>query len=199
MIRKFFIFLCLMGLLTGCASRRTTVVLVPDPEGHVGTVAVQTQGGEQILSESGQAVIVENETDAPAPAIRFGEAEIRAVFGKALDAEPPVPEKFVLYFKFDSSELLPDSEIFIPKIMDAIRQRSSYDISINGHTDRLGADAYNLDLSLKRAVYIEELIMKAGIDKHYITTTSHGEGNPLIPTADGVAEPLNRRVEVIVR
>jgi outer membrane protein OmpA-like peptidoglycan-associated protein len=199
MMRQYFICICLVGVLAGCCPHRTTVVLVPDPEGHVGTVAVQTQGGEQLLSESGQAVIVKNEKVAPLPATKFGEEKIRAMFGKALDAEPPVPEKFILYFKIDSTELLPDSEILIPKIIDAIRQCASFDISVNGHSDRSGSDAYNLDLSLKRAGYIEDLIVKAGIDKHYITTTSHGEGNPVIPTPDGVAEPLNRRVEVIVR
>jgi outer membrane protein OmpA-like peptidoglycan-associated protein len=175
------------------------VVLVPDPQGHVGKVAVQTQGGEQLLSESGQAVIVKNEKDAPAPATKFGDEKIRSMFGKALDAEPPVPEKFVLYFKIDSTELLPDSAMLITKIIGSIRQRKSFDISVNGHSDRSGEDAYNLDLSLKRAAYIKELIVKEGIDERYITTDSHGEGNPVVPTPDGVSEPLNRRVEVIVR
>ena len=199
MLSRYFIFLCLAVILAGCCPHRTTVVLVPDPEGHVGTVAVRTQGGEQIISESGQGVIVKNEKDAPPPATSFNEQEIRDIFGKALDLEPPVPEKFVLQFKIDSTELLPESEILIPKIIDSIRQHTSFDISINGHSDRAGKDAYNLELSLRRARYIEGLIVKAGIDIKYITTTSHGEGNPVIFTADGVAEPRNRRVEVIVR
>lgn len=199
MIRQYFICLCLMVFLAGCSAHRTTVVLVPDPEGHVGTVSVKTQGGEQLLSESGQAVIVKNEKDAPPPATKIGEEQIHAMFGKALNAEPPVPEKFILYFKIDSTELLPDSKILIPKIIESIRQYASFDISVNGHSDRAGEEAYNLDLSLKRAGYVEELLVKSGVDKKYITTTSHGEGNPLVPTQDGVAEPKNRRVEVIVR
>jgi outer membrane protein OmpA-like peptidoglycan-associated protein len=197
--RLYFMGLCLTVILAGCSPHRTTVVLVPDPDGRVGTVAVKTQGGEQVLSESGQAVIVKNETDAPPPATRFDVEKIRTMFGKALNAEPPVPEKFILHFKSDSTALLPESEILIPKIINAIQRRASFDISVNGHSDRVGADAYNLDLSLKRAGYVKELIVKAGIDERYITTDSHGEGNPIIPTPDGVAEPLNRRVEVIVR
>jgi outer membrane protein OmpA-like peptidoglycan-associated protein len=166
MIRKYFIFIFLAVLLSGCCPRRTTVVLVPDPEGHVGTVAVRTQGGERLISESGQGVIVKNDKDAPPPATTFNEQKIRDMFGKALDIEPPVPEKFVLHFKIDSTELLPDSKILIPKIIDSIRQRTSLDISVNGHSDRAGKDAYNLDLSLRRARYIEGLIIKAGIEKN---------------------------------
>jgi outer membrane protein OmpA-like peptidoglycan-associated protein len=199
MIRQYYIGMCLVVFLAGCVQHRTTVVLVPDPQGHVGTVAVQTQGGEQLLSKSGEAVIVENKQDVPSPATQFGEDKIRAIFGKALDAEPPVPEKFILYFKIDSTEMLPGSKSLIPKIIESIHQRSSFDISINGHADRVGTEEYNFVLSIKRADYIEDLLIKAGIDKHNITTAFHGEGDPVIPTPDGVAEPRNRRVEVIVR
>jgi len=199
MIRQYFLGICLAVILAGCSQHRTTVVLVPDPQGHVGRVAVQTQGGEQLLSKSGEAVIVENEQDVPSPATQFGEEKIRAIFGKALDAEPPVPEKFILYFKIDSTEMLPDAKILIPKIIESIHQRSSFDISINGHADRTGTEEYNFDLSMKRAAHIKKLIVQAGVDERYITVDSHGEGNPIIPTPDGVAEPRNRRVEVMVR
>lgn len=199
MIRKSLILIWLLGFVIGCTCKRTTVVLVPDPNGHVGKVEIQTQGGHQILSESGQAVIVKSKEEPPPPATVYDEQKIRTIFGKALEAEPPMPKNFILYFKIDSTELLPDSQILIPEIIDCIRQRNSFDISINGHSDRTGTYEYNLDLSLKRARYIQDLLVKAGIDEKYISTTSHGEGNPLFPTEDGVAEPRNRRVEVIVR
>ena len=197
--RKFLLFACLIGLFTGCCPRRTTVVLVPDPDGHIGKVEIQTKGGEQILSESGQAVVVKNEKDPPPSPTVFDEQKIRSIFGKALDAEPPVPEKFILYFKIDSTELLADSTPLIPEIIACIHQRNSFDISINGHSDRVGSDEHNLSLSAQRTDHIRDLLIKEGIDEKYITMTSHGEGNPLIPTEDGVSEPRNRRVEVIVR
>jgi outer membrane protein OmpA-like peptidoglycan-associated protein len=121
------------------------------------------------------------------------------MFGKALGAEPPVPKKFILYLRMDSMELVPDSEALIPEIIDCIRDRNSFDIRINGHSDRAGSDEYNFALSLNRAHYVRDLLVKSGIDEAFITTTSHGEGNPLVPTKDGVPEPRNRRVEVIVR
>jgi hypothetical protein len=58
---------------------------------------------------------------------------------------------------------------------------------------------YNLDLSLRRALKIEALLVKAGIVPDFLSTDSHGKSNPLVPTLDNVPEPSNRRVEVIIR
>lgn len=199
MIRKFISLVFFIVLLAGCYAHRTTVVLVPDPYGHVGKVAVQTQGGQEVISESGQAIIVKNAEAPPPPAVVYDERKINSVFGKALAVEPPISKKYILYFESDSTELLPDSKTFLPEVIDIIRQLNSFDISVNGHSDSTGSSEYNLELSLKRAFYIKDTLVKAGIDEKYITTTSHGEGNPLIPAEKGVAEPRNRRVEIIVR
>ena len=57
----------------------------------------------------------------------------------------------------------------------------------------------NDDLSLQRAERVRELLAKSGIDAGKITVSARGEREPLIPTADDVPEPRNRRVEVNVR
>jgi outer membrane protein OmpA-like peptidoglycan-associated protein len=84
-------------------------------------------------------------------------------------------------------------------VLKVAADRNSADISINGHTDSAGDDAYNYKLSLRRAEHILRLLEKLGIDPDIVVTNSHGEGNPLVPTADNVYEPRNRRVEVIIR
>jgi outer membrane protein OmpA-like peptidoglycan-associated protein len=185
-------------LAAGCV-HQTTVVLVPDRDGHVGKAAIRNQGGEQLLSESGKAVVVWNEIISPRPAVAFDEQKINSTFGSALAIEPPAPQKFILYFENDSTEIVEASQSLIPSVIDSIKQRNSFDISVNGHTDSTGTAEYNLDLSLKRALHMRDILVKAGINENYISTTSHGEGNPLIPTKKGVAEPRNRRVEIIVR
>ncbi|HUN55642.1 MAG TPA: OmpA family protein [Smithella sp.] len=198
MIRKFIsVAFFIVLLITGCV-HQTTVVLVPDREGHVGKVAVQNQGGEQLLSESGKAVVVWNEIISPRPAVAYDDQKINATFGSALAIEPP-PQKFILYFENDSTEIVEASKPLIPEVIESIKQRNSFDISVNGHSDSTGTAEYNLDLSLKRAVHMKDILVGAGINEQYISTTSHGEGNPLIPTKKGVAEPRNRRVEIIVR
>jgi outer membrane protein OmpA-like peptidoglycan-associated protein len=83
--------------------------------------------------------------------------------------------------------------------MAAIILRESRDIGIHGHSDRTGSAEKNLDLSLRRAVAVENILLQHGINRGYLEVRSHGEGNPLVPTADGVDEPRNRRVEVVVR
>ena len=185
-------------LAAGCV-HQTTVVLVPDRDGHVGKAAIQNRCGEQLLSESGKAVVVWNEILSPRPAVAFDEQKINSTFGSALAIEPPAPQKFILYFENDSTEIVEASQTLIPAVIDSIKQRNSFDISVNGHTDSTGTAEYNLDLSLKRALHMRDILVKAGINENYISTTSHGEGNPLIPTKKGVAEPRNRRVEIIVR
>jgi outer membrane protein OmpA-like peptidoglycan-associated protein len=199
MIRKYIsIVFFIVLMITGCI-HQTTVVLVPDRDGHVGKAAIQNRGGEQLLSESGKAVVVWNEILSPRPAVAFDEQKINSTFGSALAIEPPAPQKFILYFENDSTEIVEASQTLIPAVIDSIKQRNSFDISVNGHTDSTGTAEYNLDLSLKRALYMRDILVKAGINENYISTTSHGEGNPLIPTKKGVAEPRNRRVEIIVR
>ena len=196
MIRKYIsIVFFIVLMITGCI-HQTTVVLVPDRDGHVGKAAIQNRGGEQLLSESGKAVVVWNEILSPRPAVAFDEQKINSTFGSALAIEPPAPQKFILYFENDSTEIVEASQTLIPAVIDSIKQRNSFDISVNGHTDSTGTAEYNLDLSLKRALYMRDILVKAGINENYISTTSHGEGNPLIPTKKGVAEPRNRRVEM---
>jgi outer membrane protein OmpA-like peptidoglycan-associated protein len=185
--------------MSECCHYQTTSLLLQDPDGHVGKIVVQTEGGLQILSEAGQAVIVRNANEPPPLPVFFDEQQIQAIFGKALDAEPPVPKKFVLYFNINSTHLVSESEAMIPEILKCIQERKSFDIQVNGYSDKTGTYEYNLALSLKRARYIQQQLVNAGVENRFIAAAGSGEANPLVLTADDVAEPKNRRVEVIVR
>ena len=87
----------------------------------------------------------------------------------------------------------------IPQVICAVENRQSTDVSVVGHTDRVGSKAYNQELSLERARVVAEMLISKDINPLIINITSHGEGNPLIETRDDVAEPRNRRVEITVR
>jgi outer membrane protein OmpA-like peptidoglycan-associated protein len=182
-----------------CAAPHTLVVLVPDRDGHVGQARVVTAGGHQLLNGANQAAMVKNRRLPPEKIDVTGNAGIQSVFAEVMAAEPVAPEKFDLYFKSGTTQLNAESLRMLSEIVAAIRKRGSSDISINGHSDRAGSDAYNRDLSLDRALRIEALLLKAGIDPGFLSTDSHGEGNPLVPTPDNMQEPRNRRVEVIIR
>lgn len=178
---------------------KSVVILTPDPDGQVGQVVVATKGGQQQLSAANQMTVVSNPAKSPS-SVKVATTEyIDQNFAEALSIQPFPPVKFILYFQPDSTELDPSSEPLIPKVLAAIILRESKDIGIHGHSDRTGSAETNLELSLRRALAVESILLQNGINQEYLEVASHGEGNPLVPTPDEVAEPRNRRVEVVVR
>ena len=73
------------------------------------------------------------------------------------------------------------------------------DISVIGHTDFVGTDQYNDALSLQRALRVKDLLVKRGFPAKMIQAVGRGKREPVVKASDGVAEPRNRRVEIIVR
>ena len=186
--------LCL--LVVGCARPNTYVVLLQEEDGSAGAVTVTDQAGQRTVDQAGTGTGVgSGGTDV----FTVPPAELRQVFGAALDAEPEPPVRFILYFKTDTSELRDESREKIPEVIQAIRRRQAPDVSVTGHTDRAGDADYNAKLAEERAGVVANLLVTQGLPRDMIDVESHGEYNPLIHTADGVHEPRNRRVEIIVR
>lgn len=175
------------------------VVLIPDPDGHVGQLVVANEGGQQVLNKKNQSVKVVDVKTSPGNVTTMSTEEIQATFADALAARPLPPVKFILYFIQGSDELTDESRTVLPEILQTIMSRNSNDIVISGHTDTVGDMEYNYKLSLERAQAIFKILVADGAVPAHIAVTSHGEGNPLIKTADEVAEPKNRRVEVTIR
>ncbi len=69
---------------------------------------------------------------------------------------------------------------------------------MNGYTDLSGSAAYNQHLSVRRAESVEAELVRDGVPKTEIVIRGFGETNPLVPTANGVREPQNRRVEILL-
>ena len=193
------IFLC---LLAGCSVKRDLIVLLPDPDGKVGAIRVTTKGGSQIIDKSRYAVEVEDFYKPPTAPRPIAEDEITSIFGAALSAQPSLTGRFVsflLFFESDTSELTHESKNLLPEIVRIIQNRKRNEIYVVGHTDRVGTELYNINLSSKRALYVKDLLVSSGIKSSDIDVSFHGETMPLVYTEDEVAEPLNRRVEVIAR
>jgi outer membrane protein OmpA-like peptidoglycan-associated protein len=68
-----------------------------------------------------------------------------------------------------------------------------------GHTDLVGTEPYNIELSSRRANHVRDLLVTKGIKPSALSVSFYGKARPLVPTRDEVPEPRNRRVEVIVR
>ena len=109
------------------------------------------------------------------------------------------PETYVAYFDFDKSNVKPEAAQILDKAIAAAKAGGTPSISVTGHADRSGSEDYNLSLSLRRADSVREYLIKGGVTAEQITVSGRGEAEPAVPTADGVKEPRNRRVEIIVQ
>ena len=114
-------------------------------------------------------------------------------------ARPIAPRQFMLYFDTASETLTTESTALIPQIVEEVRGRPVPDVSVIGHTDTTGDAASNIQLGLRRANAIRDLLVANGVDPSRVDVASHGESNLLVTTPDNTAEPRNRRVEVTVR
>jgi outer membrane protein OmpA-like peptidoglycan-associated protein len=186
-------------LIVIACSSKNLVVLVPDPDGVVGAVTVVNAAGSVEISKPNQATVIKDEATAPGAPLDMDRKEIQTLFSAALAAQPLPPVHFLLYFEIGSTRLTPESADHLADILAAIRARASTSVGVVGHSDTLGESADNHRLSLQRAAAVSALLVQNGVPASHIESTSHGEENLLIKTGDDVAEPRNRRVEVVVR
>ncbi|MGE0254031.1 MAG: OmpA family protein [Alphaproteobacteria bacterium] len=118
-------------------------------------------------------------------------------------APQPVPPARIelarVFFAWDSAELTPEARAIVAEVAASARaQGSAVSIESVGYTDRSGTEAYNLGLSRRRAAIVANALIGHGITRDNIRFVGRGEAEPLVPTADGVREPRNRRVEIKV-
>jgi len=177
---------------------RSLVVLLPDEGGGQGRATVSNQSGSVDLAAEHDATEVAM-NQKPAPPRTFAKGDVNLLFGEVLTSLPAAPQRFVLYFQFDSDELTEEGRNLVPEILRTVGGRVVPEVDVVGHTDTTGTPQGNVQLGLKRAAVVRELLLRAGLDSSLIDVRSHGEADPLVRTADNVYEPRNRRVEVAVR
>lgn len=191
---------CLLILLvaSGCGPKSQFIVM-PEPNGKVGSVEVATRKGSQILNQPWQSTEVTSMDGMPSEPKILDEKQVRDMFKDAIEARPEIPVTYLVYFKSGGTEITADSKETIQDVLKAIKNRNTHEISVSGHTDSVGSIEFNRILSLNRARWVASLLVSQGVKKELIETTYHGKENQLIPTPDGVAEPRNRRVEITIR
>lgn len=188
--------LAVATLLAACAPT-TRVTLLPQADGRASAVTVSTREGTQLLSQPYQVAEV-------ARSGRIGTAttsaeQVRQAHPQLLTLTLPAPERFVLEFEPGTSTLTADSQSRLPEIIARAQARAGGEIVVTGHTDRQGSLEANDRLSLERAQAIRALLIERGFKAELIEAVGRGEREPLVPTDDEVAEPRNRRAELLVR
>lgn len=197
-LRRCLVLLLFVGVMTAC-SHKNVVVLVPDPDGSVGSITVANAAGSVEIDTANQSTAIRDAETTPSVPAAMEKKEIDNIFGHALAIQPQPPAHFILYFERNSTRLRASSRDMLPDVLATIQSRRSEHISVVGHSDTLGDKSYNLALSKRRAMVVKKRLMNNGIDEAFIETTSHGEENPLVKTADNVGNARNRRVEVVIR
>ncbi len=125
-------------------------------------------------------------------------------FGQPEVAPPPPPPpaaapSYMVFFDWDRSNLSDQALNTIRQAAGAYKTKGSARITATGHTDTSGPEAYNMALSLRRANTVKDALVREGVPATAISVIGRGESQPLVQTADGVREPQNRRVEIVIQ
>jgi hypothetical protein len=119
--------------------------------------------------------------------------------GQVAPAEVQGGGHYLVTFGLDQTTLTEEDRRVISQAADDYRRTGSARITVTGYTDTSGSANYNLGLSQRRAEIVAEQLEAEGVPATSIVTVGRGEENLLVPTADGVSEPRNRRVEIVVQ
>jgi outer membrane protein OmpA-like peptidoglycan-associated protein len=114
-------------------------------------------------------------------------------------APAPAPARsYLVFFDWDRADLSDRSRQIVAQAAAASTRVQLTRIEVNGYTDTSGKPAYNQGLSLRRAQVVAAELVKDGVPGTTIAVTGFGQTHLLVPTAPGVREPQNRRVEIIL-
>jgi outer membrane protein OmpA-like peptidoglycan-associated protein len=187
----------LATLLAGCAAPVTDrVILLPQADGRPSAVEVSAGGQRVLLAQPYAAALFQDgrlgvgQTDA---------AGVQAAYGPLLALRPARPRGFIVNFEPNGNQLTAGAAPVLAEMRALLATLPAPEVVITGHTDRVGSAEANDKLSLARAEAVRELLVAAGVSRALVSVVGRGEREPLVPTADEVAEARNRRVEIKVR
>ncbi len=158
------------------------VVKASDAAGHTASATVT-------LASAG--------TQTPAPAARPASVPATPKIAKSL-ANAKRVAVYGIYFDFASATLKPESAPVLKEIADALKANPSWKLTIEGHTDDVGGQDYNLDLSKRRAQAVKAaLVQTYHIAASRLTTVGYGYSRPKASNDTAEGRALNRRVELV--
>jgi len=186
-----------LGLLGGCATVVSDrIILLPQADGRPS--AVEVTAGSQTLRLDQPYATAELRDGRLTPATTTAEA-VRATYGALLAQQPARPRSFTVQFEPNGNRLAAGAEAVLTEMRAALAVLPAAEVVITGHTDRVGSVEANDRLSLARAESVRDILAAAGVPRSAMSVAGRGEREPVVPTADEVAEARNRRVEIKIR
>jgi outer membrane protein OmpA-like peptidoglycan-associated protein len=165
-----------------------------DPVFHFGGGAASNNGFAKQTFRSGYSThsVVASLT------LRFGAAPPPVIAPPAPPAPPMAIRKvFLVFFDWDKDTITPEGMQIIQQAAAAFRSGAPVTIQVTGYTDRSGSPGYNQRLSERRANNVANALARVGVPRSQMAVSGRGENDNRVPTADGVREPQNRRVEIV--
>lgn len=188
----------MLAFLSGCSSTPDRITLLPEPDGSVGAVIVHSANKTQVIDKAyAKADVAKN---GAIEVTTDNRPDVEARYGDLLAARPPRPMIFTINFVFDSTtQLAPESSATVEKLKAVLTTWPAPHLTVVGHTDLSGSQEFNDRLSLRRAQSVASYLIKAGIPAKQIETAGRGKREPLVHTADGVPNQMNRRVVIAIQ
>jgi outer membrane protein OmpA-like peptidoglycan-associated protein len=112
---------------------------------------------------------------------------------------PPPARTYLVFFDWDKSDLSARARQIISEAASNAAKVKVTRIEVSGYADLSGTHAYNLALSQRRGDAVAAELVSDGVPKSEIVVQAFGDSHPLVPTAPGVREPQNRRVEIVLK
>ncbi|MGC1243841.1 MAG: OmpA family protein [Chryseosolibacter sp.] len=154
---------------------------------------VLTQGAEYALYVNRKAYLFRS--------LNFNYSALRDYEPIVLDIDLEKAEKGTtavlqnIFFDVDKYDLKEKSVTELRKILRFLKENPSFKVEISGHTDNVGADAYNLQLSQRRAQSVFNYLVESGIDARRLSPEGYGAAKPLAPNTSEEGRRQNRRIE----
>lgn len=189
----------MLWALAACAAPDRVILLPDEAGGEAGALAILKESGEVVSVV--ETVYTEARVDATGEAdtTQTDAAAVAEEYGDLIQALPQPPRSFLLYFEEGTTTLVPESEPELARLFEEVAARPGVDVQVTGHTDTVDSLERNDRLSRARGEEIRQMLVERGLDPDLVSAVGRGERELLIDTGDGVSEPRNRRVEVIVR
>lgn len=177
---------------------KTSVILL-DNESAQNAIDITTQKGKVSIETPFMATTLKSLDQLPSQPHKVDAALIQEKYASELNSLPSKPVSMLFYFEQGTADLTAESKNQVQQLIEIISLRSPASIDIIGHSDRAGDAEKNYQLALQRAYSVETFLKEKQVTMDRISVVSHGEEDPIVMTEDGISEPKNRRVEVIVR
>jgi outer membrane protein OmpA-like peptidoglycan-associated protein len=133
-LRRCLVLVLFVSLMSAC-SPKNVVVLVPDPDGSVGSITVANGAGSVEIDTANESTAIRDAETAPSAPAEMEKKDIDNIFAQALAIQPQPPVHFILYFEINSTRLRSSSQAMLPDVLATIQTRRSEHISVVGHSD----------------------------------------------------------------